>query len=103
VLIEPALGLVFLRLRADALGLGTAVREPVGGGRLLGLLPPGLLALRAKIDDVAHPQLGSNRMRCQGTIQVRFIWNNYADTAALDHATDKPPLRLKDTRYRSMA
>jgi hypothetical protein len=31
-----------------------AVSEPIGGGVLLGLAPPGLLARSAKIDDRSH-------------------------------------------------
>jgi hypothetical protein len=56
VLIECSLGFVALNLRFGSIGPGTAERKPIGGSRLRGLLPFGLLALGSKVDDVAHPE-----------------------------------------------
>ena len=52
--------------------------QPVLGGLLFGLLPFGLLARGAKIDDVAHVKLGGNQMLLHGPGRPHLVWNYYA-------------------------
>jgi hypothetical protein len=56
VLVEASLGFVVQGLREQAFWLEAAMDEPVGSRLLLSLPSFCLLALGAKVDDVAHPE-----------------------------------------------
>jgi len=68
------------------------VHKPIGRGRLLGLAPLGPFAGSAEINEVAHVMLGGNQIGGLAILAC-LVWNNYADTVTLDHATDKSRAR----------
>jgi hypothetical protein len=55
VLIVILAGLRVARSIEIALGLATAVQQPIGGSALFVTQPFGLLARRTKLDDVSNP------------------------------------------------
>jgi len=63
--------------------------QPVLGGLLFGLLPFGLLARGAKIDDVAHVKLGGNQMLLHGPGLAPFGLELLRRTLALEHGNSE--------------